>query len=106
MKPTTKDKQRRHVLQMKSVIDNEIAVLGERAGLKMVRQGLRDLAEQLSNRSETPRGRIVSDPVTPAKIAEVKAMRTAYPTLSQQEIAHRTNVNIGRVSEILHGKRT
>lgn len=106
MKPTTKDKQRQHCKQMASVIDNEIAALGERPGLKLVRQGLLDLAGQLRNRAETPRGRVVSDPVTPAKIAEVKAVRAAYPHISQQEIANRTNVNIGRVSEILHGKRT
>jgi hypothetical protein len=63
------------------------------------------LYEQLFNR-QGPRGRPVSEPITPAKIKEVFAARDEHPNWSQQEIAYHCNINIGRVSEILHGKRT
>jgi hypothetical protein len=37
--------------------------------------------------------------------ASVRAMATANPDMAHQEIAEAHNINIGRVSEILHGKR-
>jgi hypothetical protein len=105
MKPTTKDKQRLVLGQSIKMLTLAYEVKQWRHVAQVI-DWLGELHGEMRNRAETPRGRVVSDPVTPAKIAEVKALRVAYPSLSQQEIAHRTNVNIGRVSEILHGKRT
>jgi hypothetical protein len=37
--------------------------------------------------------------------AQIKAMKAAEPNLSQAEIGRRLNLNPGRVSEALRGKR-
>ena len=43
--------------------------------------------------------------VTPEIVASVKAMAAAYPNMLLDEIAQRHNIDGGRVSEILAGKR-
>jgi hypothetical protein len=101
--PTTKAKQRVHVVKLIKLMDNEIVAYCT-PGMRLVRQGLLDLYAQMFNR-RTPPGRPVSDAVTPAKVIEVWSLREANPEWSQQEVAYYTNLNIGRVSEILHGKR-
>lgn len=91
MKPTTKAKQRGLV---EEIIQTQEIMLEQ----------LKELLAQLHNR-KAPRGRTVSDPITPAKIAEIRRLKAEHPRFAHQEIAHLTNVNIGRVSEILRGKR-
>ena len=107
--PSTKEKQRVWLERIIRILDYEamhIAAAGLlRPGFDEARADIRLLYEQLFNR-KGPRGRSVSDPITPAKIREVFRARDEHPNWSQQEIAYATNVNIGRVSEILHGKRT
>lgn len=106
--PTTKAKQRRYMdelIQLQRFGLAATAATGQRY-FEQVLDGLMVLRQQMANRTKGGRGRIVSDPVTPAKIEEVHRLRREHPDFSQQEIAYRTNVNIGRVSEILNGKRS
>jgi hypothetical protein len=105
--PSTKPKQREHVERLLRLVDNLTIYAGKEPSteLRLLKQGLHDLYEQMFNR-KGPKGRPVSDPVTRAKITQVLRVRDEHPGWSQQEIAYATNINIGRVSEILHGKRT
>ena len=48
---------------------------------------------------------IRSAQVTPAMMEQVKHMAQDRPDASQAQIAHEFNINPGRVSEILSGKR-
>ena len=51
------------------------------------------------------RAPVTSRRVTAEIHASVRTMAEDFPELSHQEIAEAHNINIGRVSEILHGKR-
>jgi hypothetical protein len=104
--PSTKPKQREHLARLVKLADNLMISAGKEPSveLRLLKQGLHDLYEQMFNR-KGPRGRPVSEPVTAAKIKEVFRLRDEHPSWSQQEIAYQANINIGRVSEILHGKR-
>jgi hypothetical protein len=46
----------------------------------------------------------VDEPMTPEIAKAIRAYFAAYPNATQQEIASRFNVNIGRVNEALEGK--
>lgn len=46
----------------------------------------------------------VAQPMTPEIAKAIRAYFVAYPKATQQEIATRFNVNIGRVNEALEGK--
>lgn len=48
---------------------------------------------------------MASRPMTDALAAEIKRMAHAEPQLHQHEIAARLEINQGRVSEVLSGKR-
>jgi hypothetical protein len=50
------------------------------------------------------RAPVTSRRVTPAVRASVRQMAHDFPDASHQEIATAHDINIGRVSEILHGK--
>jgi len=89
--PSTKAKQRQVIADLIRQFED-------------MRDSLVTLHNQLRNR-RGGRGRTVSAPVTPAKIQEVRRLRRLHPGWSQQEIAYHANINIGRVSEILRGKR-
>jgi hypothetical protein len=103
--PTTKAKQREALahadrmlryargVESWSQVDVVIALLDE-------------LMKEMRNRPPLQRGRVTADSVTDAKRAEVWALRKAQPKLAQKEIAQRLRIDVGRVSEILHGKRT
>jgi DNA-binding transcriptional regulator YiaG len=101
--PETKRDQRLLVGALLKMQRHGIDTKDARA-LETVSDGLAALHEQLRNR-RSGRGRNTADSVTPSKIDEVYRLRRDQPSLSQQEIANRLNINIGRVSEILHGKR-
>jgi hypothetical protein len=47
----------------------------------------------------------MADKVTPLKRRQVLAMYRANRSITNQRIANRLNLNAGRVSEILAGKR-
>jgi hypothetical protein len=62
------------------------------------------LAEETRRRSYT-RAPVTSRRITPAVRALVRRMAADFPDMPQQAIAEACGVNLGRVSEILHGKR-
>jgi hypothetical protein len=66
---------------------------------------LNDLADEIGRRSPRQRAPNTSIPITEAVKAQIRAMKVAEPDLSQAEIGRRLNVNPGRVSEALRGKR-
>lgn len=66
---------------------------------------LAHLASQLNRRSATRKAPASSNPMTPAIAASIRAMAKAHPRMSQAEIGRHFNVNSGRVSEVLRGKR-
>ena len=66
---------------------------------------LRDLAEQMYRRSATRRAATRSPRVT-AEIAQaIRDYADLNPGVHQQDIAEHFGVNVGRVSEALHGDR-
>ena len=91
MIPTTKAKQR-------VVLDELIA---ESASIL---RRLRVLRAQLHNRA-AKRGRR-SSPPTRRVVVRVFRLWAQRPRPSMQQIAMRCNVSVGRVSEIVRGKRT
>ena len=48
---------------------------------------------------------VKSDPMSPAKVRDIRRLKRVMPELSQKEISIIHNVNPGRVSESLYGKR-
>ena len=62
------------------------------------------LMQETYRRSYT-RAPTTSRRITPAVRASVRGMAACEPDASHQEIATAHDINIGRVSEILHGKR-
>jgi hypothetical protein len=62
------------------------------------------LAEETRRRSYE-RAPNSSGRVTAAVRLSVRQMAEAHPDMTQQDIAEAHSINIGRVSEILHGKR-
>lgn len=66
---------------------------------------LNDLADEMGRRSPRQRAPSTSAPMTDALKAQIRAMKAAEPDLSQAEIGRRFNLNPGRVSEALRGKR-
>lgn len=66
---------------------------------------LNDLADEIGRRSPRQRAPTTSAPMTDALRTQIRAMKAAEPDLSQAEIGRRLNLNPGRVSEALRGKR-
>lgn len=66
---------------------------------------LTGLADELRRRPAGRRAPAKSQPMSDELAAQIRAFRTANPRLSQVEISRRFNVNQGRVSEALKGKR-
>jgi hypothetical protein len=66
---------------------------------------LDELADEIGRRSPRQRAPISSAPMTDALRAQIRAVKAAEPDLSQAEIGRRFNLNPGRVSEALRGKR-
>jgi hypothetical protein len=102
-RPETKAQQRELVEQLIVQQRHAISLGGDR--LQHVLDGLEVLASAMHNRVPEQRGRSTSARVTDAKREEVHRLRAEHPEWSQQEIANASGVNIGRVSEILKGKR-
>jgi hypothetical protein len=67
---------------------------------------LNELADEIGRRLPRERAPATSARITEALRIQIRAMKTAEPDLSQAEIGRRLNVNPGRVSEALRGKRT
>jgi hypothetical protein len=64
------------------------------------------LADELRRRFSGPRAPATSTTMTPELSEEVKEFAEANPGMSHQDIAIVFNVNHGRVSEAIKGKRT
>jgi hypothetical protein len=73
--------------------------------LRELSKEIKRLSDQIARRPSSTRGPRVSARMTPALRAQIKAYAKAHPGLSQMQIAERFNVNSGRVSETLRGKR-
>lgn len=79
----------------------ELRVLSYRLGVPR----LAEIAAELKRRPAKAAGRVTSTPMTPQLRAEIRAYALANPTLTQVEVAAKFNVNPGRVSEAVSGKR-
>lgn len=66
---------------------------------------LNELADEIARRPHGQRAPTTSVPMTEELRAKIRAVKEAEPHLSQAEIGGRFNVNPGRVSETLRGKR-
>ena len=86
--------------------------------IPQIRDRLNELAEQQADiareiqrlttqmyRRTSKRTAVKSRRITQEVRNSVRATHTAHPSLSHQEIADIHNINPGRVSEILYGKR-
>ena len=67
---------------------------------------LEDLANEIGRRPSAHRAPRSSAPMTDERREEILAMKEANPNLSHAEIGRQLNVNPGRVSETLRGKRS
>ena len=65
---------------------------------------LRELADELKRRTG-PRAEASSTAMTPELAQDIRDYVKANPGLSQQTVAQKFNVNHGRVSEAIRGKR-
>lgn len=102
-RPETKEQQRELVDQLIVQQRHAMALGGDR--LQHVLDGLEVLRSVMHNRVPETRGRVTAARVTDAKRADVRQMRADHPDWSQKEIAQRLDIDVGRVSEILKGKR-
>ena len=66
---------------------------------------LMQLADELKRRPPGPRAPVESTPMTPELAQEIREYAEAHPGMSHQAIAEKFNVNHGRVSEAIRGKR-
>ena len=80
---------------------------------RMLRDMRRDFNEKLDviearlrRRSPVRRAKVTSKRMTPALRDRIRAMAEAHPEMTMHEIAKALDVNQGRVSEVLAGRRT
>jgi hypothetical protein len=64
-----------------------------------------EVADAMYRRSATRRAGTRSPRVTAEMAEEIRQYAAAHPDAHQQDIANHFNVNVGRVSEALHGDR-
>lgn len=64
------------------------------------------LADELSRRPSSGRAPRRSRPMTPALAAQIRQFKKLHPDMGHDAIGRQFNVNQGRVSEALKGKRT
>lgn len=65
-----------------------------------------ELAEELKRRPSGNRATATSTPMTPELAQDIRDFVAANPNASQQAVAEAFNVNHGRVSEAIRGKRS
>ncbi len=64
------------------------------------------LVLELRNRPPVTKGEPVAEAVTPEKVTQVHQLHREFPDLPQHRLGEITNLQQGRISEILAGKRT
>ena len=92
--PQVRDRLNALVLEQRELADRQQTIAREIESLI-----------QHTYRRKYDRAPVTSRRVTAEIHASVRAMANSFPALSHQEIAEAHNINIGRVSEILHGRR-
>jgi hypothetical protein len=97
--PSTKAKQRTYV-------DGLIKECLTRQRWNVMYYALVTLRENLHNRKPVHRGACTSVSIDDVIRDKVLALHAAHPDWNYEQIAHAVGINIGRVSEILAGKRT
>lgn len=83
-------------------LTEESKVLAQRQ--TVIAQKISELMEETRRRAYK-RAPATSNRVTAAVRLSVRLMAAAHPEMSHQALAEAHDINIGRVSEILHGKR-
>jgi hypothetical protein len=84
----------------------EVATRLRELATKLGCDELNDLADEIGRRPSVQRAPTASAPMTDALRNQIRAMKNADPSLSHAEIGRRLNLNPGRVSETLRGKRS
>lgn len=84
----------------------EVATRLRELAVKLDCNELSDLADEIGRRPSGQRAPIASAPMTDALRLQIMRMKSADPSLSHAEIGRRLNLNPGRVSETLRGKRS
>lgn len=92
--PQVRDRLNALVLRQRELADEQQDIAREIEGL------IQHMYRRSYNRAP-----VTSRRITAEIHASVRATAASLPDLSHQEIAEMHNINIGRVSEILHGKR-
>lgn len=67
---------------------------------------LNELADEIARRPSGHRAPRSSAPMTDELRDQIRAMKASDPDMSHAEIGRRLNINPGRVSETLRGKRS
>jgi len=98
IRPTTKQKQR-------AFIDTLIDQINHGLSRSDILKALRLLKSELRNRRPVKMGAVVAQTVTPRVRQQVIRMFHRDRRITNQTIADKMNLNTGRVSEILAGKR-
>lgn len=83
-------------------LSNEAEALTKR--LRVIAKRIAVLAEETRRRSYD-RAPVTSRRITEDVKRSVRLYASQHPSASHQEMAEAHNINIGRISEILHGKR-
>jgi hypothetical protein len=84
----------------------EIAARLRALAVQLDCEELSELADEIGRRPSAERAPRTSAPMTDSLRARIRAMKAAEPDLSHAEIGRRLNLNPGRVSETLRGKRS
>lgn len=83
-------------------IRDRLHVLADEHGI----EELHKLAEATRRRRAVRRAPVKSRPLDPQTAAAVRAYLAAHPNAHQRDVGQMFNLNAGRVSESLRGKRT
>jgi hypothetical protein len=84
----------------------EVATRVRELAIQLGREELSELADEIARRPSVQRAPKTSASMTDSLRAQIRAMKAAEPDLSHAEIGRLLNLNPGRVSETLRGKRS
>lgn len=84
----------------------EVATRLRELAIQLDCEELSELANEIARQLSAQRAPRSSAPMTNSLRAQIRAIKAAEPDLSHAEIGRRLNLNPGRVSETLRGKRS